>query len=277
MTKWIDEFRIDGLRLDAADVMDHDFLRALAALCRSCKHDFWLVGEVVHGDYRTWICEGMLDSVTNYEAYKGLYSSHNDRNYFEIAYSFNRQFGPNGLYRGLPLYNFADNHDVNRIASMLKKPAHLYPLYILLFTMPGIPSVYYGSEWGIEGIKQDRSDAQLRPALGINEPPKRTQHPDLIDTIRRLVRIRREVPALISGTYEQVHVGHEQFAFLRRCEEGCALVAVNAAAHPVTLKLSVPYPNAVLYDSLNGNTPVRIERGNFVCMLHPHWGTIFRT
>ena len=64
----------------------------------------------------------MLDSVTNYECYKGLYSSLVERNYFEIAYALNRQFGPDGIYRGLPLYNFADNHDVNRVASSLRNP-----------------------------------------------------------------------------------------------------------------------------------------------------------
>jgi glycosidase len=142
---WVEEFNIDGLRLDAADSIDIEFLRKLADFCQNLRPDFWLMGEVVHGDYRHWANDQALDSVTNYECYKGLYSSHVDRNYFEIGYSLNRQFGPDGLYRHLPLYNFVDNHDVNRVMSYLKNPAHLYPLYCLLFTMPGIPSIYYGS------------------------------------------------------------------------------------------------------------------------------------
>ncbi|MEZ4517460.1 MAG: alpha-amylase family glycosyl hydrolase [Chloroflexota bacterium] len=164
---WIDQFDIDGLRLDAADHIQPDFFRALRTHCRCHKPDFWLMGEVVHGDYRQWANENMLDSTTNYEVYKGLYSSHVDHNYFEIAYSLNRQFGPDGLYRGLYLYNFADNHDVNRVAGNLTNPAHLYPLYGLLFTMPGIPSVYYGSEWGIAGKRTATSDRMLRPAIDI--------------------------------------------------------------------------------------------------------------
>jgi len=76
-----------------------------------------LMGEVVHGDYRQWANPGALDSVTNYEAYKGLFSSLNDCNYFEIAYALQRQFGAGGLYTGLPLYNFVDNHDVDRVVS----------------------------------------------------------------------------------------------------------------------------------------------------------------
>src|SRR3954454_19668752 len=82
---WIEEFGIDGLRLDAADVLDLGFQRELAEFCRSLRPDFWIMGEVIQGDYRRWINEGRLDSVTNYELHKGLYSSHNERNLFEIA------------------------------------------------------------------------------------------------------------------------------------------------------------------------------------------------
>ncbi len=143
---WMREYRIDGLWLDAADVLDPSFIHDLGSFFRGLKPDFWMWGEIIHGDYRRWANPDMLDAVTNYEVCKGLHSSLNDRNYFEIACALNRQFGPNGLYRGLPLYNFADNHDVNRVASDLKHPDHLYPLYALLFSMPGVSSLYYGSE-----------------------------------------------------------------------------------------------------------------------------------
>ena len=96
-----------------------------------------------------WANDEMLHTTTNYECYKGLYSSHNDRNYFEIAHSFRRQFEKGGIYEKLCLYNFVDNHDVNRLASVIKNPEHIYNIYTLLYTMPGIPSVYYGSEYGI--------------------------------------------------------------------------------------------------------------------------------
>lgn len=98
--EWFQEFNIDGLRLDAADVIDKDFLHDLASTCRDANPDCWLIGEVVHGDYREWAGPGMLDSVTNYECFKGLYSSLNDRNFFEIAHSLKRQFGPGGNLPG---------------------------------------------------------------------------------------------------------------------------------------------------------------------------------
>ena len=150
---WMDELGIDGLRLDAADCVDREFFKRLHSFTKGKRGDFWLMGEIIHGDYRVWANDEMLDSVTNYECWKGIYSSHNDKNYFEIAYSLKRQFGQGGLYENLCLYNFLDNHDVNRIGSLLKQRENLKNAYTLLYMMPGIPSIYYGSEWGIEGVK----------------------------------------------------------------------------------------------------------------------------
>ncbi len=257
---WIREYGIDGLRLDAADRLDAEFLQELAGFCRRRRPDFWLLGEAVHGDYRRLANPSMLDSVTNYECYKGLWSSHNDRNYFEIAYALERQFGGHGLYRDLPLYAFADNHDVNRVASTLRRPEHLAPLYTLLFTMPGVPSLYYGSEWGIGGLKRDGSDRALRPAL---EPPRtgmEVPRPELPALIARLARARRSSRALRRGSYRPLHVSGEQLAFCRQAEGELAVAAVNAADRPVTLELQLP-PGAgatLLADALQpGAVPVR--------------------
>jgi cyclomaltodextrinase len=151
---WIQEWAIDGLRLDAADVIQPDFIQELRQQTTLMKDDFWLMGEVVHGHYQDWANPNHLHSVTNYEAYKGLYSSLNDKNYFEIAYSLQRQFGDGGIYKDLILYNFVDNHDVNRIISQLEEKNQIYLLYTLLFTMPGVPSIYYGSEWESRGSEK---------------------------------------------------------------------------------------------------------------------------
>lgn len=235
---WIRVFGFDGLRLDTADWLDVGFLEALRAHCDGAREDFWLMGEVVHGDYRKQANPKALHSVTNYECSKGLWSSLNDRNYFEIAYALNRQFGPGGLYRDLPLYAFADNHDVDRVATSLRRSEDLPLLYALLFTMPGVPSVYYGSELGLTGKRTATDDKALRPCLAVDEAVARGDR-GLARTIQGLVAQRHASPALRRGDYAQVHVAKEQLVFLRSAPEQSVLVALNCADQPVALDVSV--------------------------------------
>jgi cyclomaltodextrinase len=276
---WVEEFNIDGLRLDVADSLDLDFQKELSAFCRQLRPDFWLMGEVIKGDYRRWANPETLHSVTNYEAYKGLYSSHADRNYFEIAYTLNRQFGEAGIYRDLGLYNFADNHDVNRVASQLRNPAHLYPLYCLLFCMPGIPSIYYGSEWGLEGKRTATSDAALRPRLDLEELQKKSPQPDLPMVIQRLARIRRNSPALCHGDYRQLHVSHEQLAFARCSGDEKMIVLLNAAETPARFEFPLPWTETLQFvDVLNSGEIFQLEHGRLrVDPVHPQWARVLRS
>lgn len=226
---WIEELGIDGLRLDAADCVDKDFFRLLRNETKALKEDFWLMGEIIHGDYRGWANEDMLHSVTNYECWKGIYSSHNDQNYFEIAYSLDREFGQGGIYSHLYLYNFLDNHDVNRIGSLLKDEKDLKNVYTLLFTMPGVPSIYYGSEWGIKGEKGHgaTTDDAIRPSL--NLPELANSNTALTEHIKYLVQKRQNSKALRLGTYEKIFVKNEQFAFVRKYEGETAIVVLNVS------------------------------------------------
>ncbi len=269
---WVEEFNIDGLRLDVADNLEPDFMRALSAFCKSLRPDFWLMGEVIHGDYRGWANPQMLDSVTNYELYKGLYSSHTDRNYFELAYSLNRQSGEAGMYRDSLLYTFADNHDVDRVVEKLKDPAHLYPLYLLLFTMPGVPSIYYGSEGGIGGRRTEHSDEELRPCLDLAQLQQAAPHPNLAHTIARLAALRHETPSLRAGSYHQLDVRSEQMAFLRQSEQGSAVIAVNMAASPAALDL--PLPDGVYTDALEPGSRFTAEGGRMRLSVPACWGRV---
>ena len=274
---WINEFDIDGLRLDAADCLNLDFLKELHNFTRSLRPDFWLMGEIVVGDYRIWANPERLDSVTNYECYKGLHSSLEAANYFEIAYSLNRQFGSEGIYRGLPLYNFADNHDVNRVASSLSNPAHLYPLYCLLFTMPGVPSIYYGSEWGIRGKRTSQDDRMLRPELNLIDAQKNATEPNLAPVLAHLAAIRKQSAALKYGDYQQVYVNHEQFAFLRQSDHERMLVVLNAAAAPVSLDLPLPCSAARAVDLLNPGETFTVNGNRLTfSQLPPCWACMLR-
>jgi len=276
--QWIVDFEIDGFRLDVADCLDLQFQRELGAFCRSLRPDFWLMGEVVHGDYRRWANPETLDSVTNYEAYKGLYSSLAEKNYFEIAYALNRQFGAEGMYRDLPLYNFVDNHDVNRVASNLSNPVHLYPLYGLLFTMPGVPSIYYGSEWGLEGKRTPTDDRQLRPFLDLQTVQETAPQPGLGKTIRQLAQIRGASAALKTGDYSQLMVKSEQLAFSRKSGAEQVLVLLNAADQPAAFEFPIDLEAGVgLVDLLNPGESFFSLAGKIqVETVAPHWGRILQ-
>ena len=256
---WIDQFHIDGLRLDAADVMDKDFFKRLRHECKQKKADFWLMGEVIHGDYKNWVNEQMLDSTTNYECYKGIYSSHNDENYFEIGYSLNRQFGNGGIYKDLCLYNFVDNHDVNRLGSTLRQIEHLNNCYSLLFTMPGIPSIYYGSEVGISGIKVNGSDAGLRPCLTLDDVKANA----FSEHIAKLARIKQSQPAMHGLNYEQICVRNKQFVYKRSCDTQTIFAAFNLdqESYVISIPFTEPLTDLLtmqVYQSEHGQVEIEI-------------------
>lgn len=246
---WIEEFGIDGLRLDAADCVDIEFWKSLRSFTKSINPDFWLVGEIIHGDYNRWANKDVFDSVTNYECYKGLYSSLNEKNYFEIGYSLNRQFGNGGIYKDSVLYSFLDNHDVNRISSTLKNPEHIFNAYTMMYTMPGIPSIYYGSEWGIAGLRDKNSDTALRPSVELDKIP--TESAKLINHIARLGELKSELPALQFGNYEQVLVRNEQLVYKRSSPTQTIYAAFNLAGGAVAVNFKIN--GTGLCDKLDGD------------------------
>jgi len=274
---WIDELDIDGVRLDAADVMDRKFLATLADHCHKLKPDFWMVGEVVHGDYRLWLEEAKLDSVTHYEGYKSLWSSFNDANFFELAYSYQRLFHERtGIYREQQLLLFTENHDVSRIASVLNDPAHLYPLHILHYTLPGIPSIYYGEEWGFEALKGNVDDRNLRPACP-SVPPRDIPHPELEPVLKRLIAIRGKHSSLREGGYRQLHVANQQFAFARIGSEETMIIVINAKSTPVEIQLDLHNYGNTISDVLNPDSPeIGIGRNKTTIEISANWGRIFR-
>ena len=220
---WVDEFNIDGLRLDVAYSLDEDFVRRLRGFTQGLKEDFVLIGEMLHGDYNRMMNDAMLHSVTNYECYKGLYSSFNSMNMFEIVHSLLRQFGPENwtLYKGRHLLSFVDNHDVTRVASILTDEKHLPLIYALQFGMPGIPCVYYGSEWGTKAEKS-QGDPALRPCF--EEPVWN----ELGEWISKLAEAKKNSEALNYGTFRSVLLTNRQCIFERKSDNERVLVAINA-------------------------------------------------
>ena len=244
---WVEEFDIDGLRLDVAYCLDENFVRELRAFCDSLKPDFFLVGEMLHGDYNRLMNDSMLHSATNYECYKGLFSSFNSMNMFEIIHSLLRQFGPENwtLYRGKHLLCFVDNHDVSRIASNLTNEQHLPLIYALCFGMPGIPCVYYGSEWGAKANKSE-GDPALRACF---DAPVEN---DLTAWISKLAAAKKASNALNYGNFRSVVLTNRQCIFERKTDSERVLVAINADNVPYTAHFDAGCGTAV--DLITGHT-----------------------
>ena len=252
---WVSEFDVDGIRLDAADVLDFDFMKALRRTANEVKPDFWLMGEVIHGDYSRWVNGETLHSVTNYTLHKALYSGHNDHNYFEIAHTVRRLQNMGTL----KLYNFVDNHDVERIYTKLTNKAHFAPVHVLLYTLPGVPSIYYGSEFGIEGRKEYGSDDSLRPALNIEDYKDSVKTNPCTALIAALGKVRQAVPALSYGSYDELMLTNRQFAYARDLDGTRVIVSVNNDDAPAGMHLAAG--NCAAYIGALSGEKVSVQDG----------------
>ena len=271
---WVSEFDIDGIRLDAADVLDFDFMKTLRQTANEVKPEFWLMGEVIHGDYTRWVNEGTLHSVTNYQLHKALYSGHNDHNYFEIAHTVRRLYEMGGNRPdGLKLYNFVDNHDVERIYTKLQNKAQFFPVHVLLYTLPGIPSIYYGSEFGIEGKKERYSDDSLRPALQLADYKNAATENPCTRLITALGKIRQQTKALSLGDYKELLLTNRQYAFSRDLNGTSVVVTVNNDENPA--QIHVAAGNGGAYVGALSGMKVPVEQGQINVTLQPNSGEIW--
>ena len=266
---WVSEFDVDGIRLDAADVLDFDFMKQLRRTAEEVKPDFWLMGEVIYGDYSRWVNGSTLHSVTNYALHKALYSGHNDHNYFEIAHTvkYLQNMGD------LDLYNFVDNHDVERIYTKISNKAHFAPVHVLLYTLPGVPSIYYGSEFGIEGRKERTSDDSLRPALNLADYADAVEKNPCTALVAALGKVRQNTPALNYGSYAELMLTNRQYAFARDLDGVRVIVTVNNDDNAASMDLTAG--NAAEYVGTLTGEKVSVENGRIHVTVAGNSGNIW--
>lgn len=275
---WVKEFDIDGIRLDCADVLNFDFMKEMRQLANTIKPQFWLMGEVIHGDYSRWVNRDMLHSVTNYELHKGLYSGHNDHNYFEIAHTVRRLSGDGGLVREGKLYTFVENHDVNRLINKVKDPAHMKNIYLLAYTLPGIPSIYYGGEFRLSGVQANGSDDAIRPALSLADYAALSEKEnDFVEFLAALGRAKDELAALSIGKYEERLLTNRQFAYARIWQEQTVIAAANNDENPANIEIRaqggeyVDYMTGKKYLCENGKVSVTLAAHNGIILVKGGW------
>ncbi|GAB3281428.1 alpha-amylase family protein [Kineosporia babensis] len=211
MRYWL-ERGADGWRLDAAYAVPSAFWHSVLEQVRPQYPDAWFVGEVIHGDYPALVKAGSLDSVTQYELWKSIWSSLNDGNFFELAWTLDRHNDFSEHF--LPL-TFVGNHDVTRLASQLSEPRHLGHALAVLFTVAGVPSIYAGDEHAFQGVKYERADgdAEIRPEF----PPTPEELAPFGWPVYRLhqdlIGLRRRYSWLTRARTRTLHLTNQAFAF----------------------------------------------------------------
>lgn len=187
---------IAGWRLDAAYSVPRSFWRQVIDRVRERHPDALLVGEMIHGDYTGFVAETGMDSITQYELWKAIWSSLVDVNFWELAHALERH--AELLSKFVP-YTFIGNHDVTRIAT--KVGVEKLPLAIAALAMlPGMPALYYGDEQGFTGEKFEDfgGDDQVRPPLP-DSPDDLTLGWDTFQLHQELFGLRRRNPWLQTG------------------------------------------------------------------------------
>lgn len=242
MRHWLDR-GASGWRLDAAYHVPAGFWRAVLPGVREGHPDAWFVGEMIHGDYAAYAQAGDLDAITAYELWKAIWSSLNDGNLFELAWALKRH---NATLDGTMPQTFAGNHDVTRLASRLDDERHLGHALAILFTVGGVPSVYYGDEQAYRGIKEDRAggDDAIRPEFPASPDELAPYGQEVYRLHQRLIGLRRRHPWLVRARTEPLHLANRTAALCSTSPESDTRVItlLNLGDEPYRFDLDAREP-----------------------------------
>lgn len=249
MEFWINEFDIDGIKFDSAEFMDFDFFKRARKHCKKIKPDFWLLGDISQGDYKRWVNSEMLDSATNYELCNAIYNTFNEENFHILNHLVNKQYGNLGLYKGMNLFNFADNHVLNKIMSSIKNENHVLNIYTILYTIVGVPSIYYGSEFSLKGEKINNFYEELRPCLELEELDFKKS--EIYNHLKELGKIYKEYVSLRKGSYQTVLVEKSYWIYKKEYENQVSYIFMNLTDVEVEIKSDIEKLN---YYDVFGNS-----------------------
>ncbi|WNM24991.1 alpha-amylase family glycosyl hydrolase [Demequina capsici] len=241
MRHWLDR-GADAWRLDAAYAVPTSFWADVLPEVRRTHPDLWCEAEVIHGDYAAFVTDSTADTVTQYELWKALWSSINDRNLFELAWTLTRH---DSMLATFAPVTFVGNHDVTRIASRIEDPRHLPHAIVALATLGGTPEIYAGDEFGLRALKEERAggDDAIRPELPA-DPSTMTGDDGVLQLHRRLLRLRRDRPWLHRATTEQVSLTNEVGTFRTAAGRDAITVVLNLSDAPAALTPTGPLLDA---------------------------------
>lgn len=242
-----------GWRLDAAYAVPPGFWAKALPAVRESFPDAWFLGEMIHGDYAAYAAESGLDSITQYELWKAIWSSLNDRNFYELDHALGRH---NAFLGGVLPQTFAGNHDVTRLATALNDERHLGHALAVLFCVAGVPSVYYGDEQGFQGMKEHREggDDAIRPSFPESPADLPPDGWRCYRLHQRLIGFRRRHPWLVRARTAAEHLAGHAMALRVTGESGQLLLLLNVGDEPYRFPVD-PGPLAVAETAEAGAAP----------------------
>ncbi|SNT52147.1 alpha-amylase family glycosyl hydrolase [Rhodococcoides kyotonense] len=238
MTHWLDR-GADGWRLDAAYAVPSTFWASVIPRVRDKHPDAYFLGEVIHGDYAEIVGRSSLDSVTQYELWKAIWSAISEKNFFELSHALGRH---NEWLETFVPATFVGNHDVNRIASTVADERHLAHALVVLFTVAGTPTVYYGDEQGFRGAKEERvgGDDEVRPEFPSSKDDLAPYGWPIFHLHQELIGLRRRHSWLHTARTETVELTNTALAYRVFDGEERLHVVLNLGDDSVEYRISGP-------------------------------------
>jgi glycosidase len=216
---WIEEFDIDAWRLDAANEVDHAFWRKFRHAVKACGKDIYILGETWF-DSHIWLQGDQFDATTNYPQTKPILEWAACRNIDAI--DFQRMY-VEAILRysdnvNKTMFNLLDSHDTPRIFTLAKENKNLLEIcYVLLYTLPGSPCIFYGSEYAIAG----ENDPYCRLPM-----PWEKEKPEIFEKLKHIIKLRKQYKAL-SGTTEFIMVEEEEVIMKKIKDEEELYLIIN--------------------------------------------------
>ena len=245
---WIEEFEIDGWRLDVAgEILTEGFWQEFRQRVRKKNPDAYIVSEIwtlspewVQGDqFDAHMNYPFTEAIVNFAGQNHISEKISEHPEFQPQQNFDAVAFGNRIREILDAYhwettsvsmNLLDSHDTARMISIVQgDKASIRLATFFQMTYPGAPSVYYGDEIGIRGTldyETQHDDRHARWPMPWEESEWDTQ---MLDYFKRVIQLRHHQPALRRGSFEQVFAKASCFVFRRDWQNQSLLIAMNAA------------------------------------------------
>lgn len=232
---WIRKYDIDGIRFDVGNEVSHRFLKRVREHLKKIKPDIYLLGEIWH-DASQWLAGDEYDSVMNYPLMSDIHDFFLDQTMGkeEFEYMVNRCYTMYMQQNNNVLFNLLDSHDTERLMNRFHDLDKFYQQLAVLFTLPGSPCIYYGTEIAMEG----GFDPDCRRCMPWDEIGSEVNQ-ERIGQMKKLIRLRKEEETFRSlyfhfpGNYENPRC----VEYIKLDEAGRKTeILLNCSEEPVEVK-----------------------------------------